>query len=83
MFRAITGGIIKEHGGEKTCIHFGVKPSTLVRYFKEAKRRKKSWRMPKILLLDIGNRGADLLKTERFDKTVVELVPDISDIRRE
>jgi len=43
----------KEHGKEKTLLKYNLSPESLRRYKGEVKRRKKNWRTPKILLLDI------------------------------
>jgi hypothetical protein len=42
-----------EHSDEVALLYFGIKSGTLKRYRKEIKKRKKGWRMPKVLLLDI------------------------------
>jgi len=43
----------KEHGDIRAMTHYNLKKSTLKRYKTEVRIRKKSWRMPKILMLDI------------------------------
>lgn len=59
----------KKKGDVQAMLHYGIKKSTLKRYKTEVRIRKKSWRAPKILLLDIETLPMIIFSWSLFMKT--------------